>query len=382
MTKQYDYIIAGVGCAGLSLLIRLLKEPQLNAKKILVIDAVQKNTNDRTWCFWEKENGLFESIVSNKWQQLKFESNNFSTEFTIAPYSYKMIHGINFYNYVLNFATTFTNVEFRYEKILYAGSENQLGFIQLSQEKIFATYIFNSIVFEKPNLNKNKYYLLQHFTGWVIQTKEPCFDENKATFMDFTVSQENGTTFMYVLPTSATTALVEYTLFTENLLQDDDYVVALQNYIQHKLNIDDYTIEHKEFGIIPMTNYNFPLHVGNVINIGIAGGQAKGSSGYAFKFIQKRTANIVASLIEKNHPFILKKFSDKKFGFYDSVLLQVLQQKKLNGDEIFSAIFKNCSSTTVLQFLDNETNLFQDLRIMSSVPTGIFLPAAIKEMCK
>jgi lycopene beta-cyclase len=33
-----------------------------------------------------------------------------------------------------------------------------------------------------------------------------------------------------------------------------------------------------------------------------------------------------------------------------------------------------------LQFLDNETNLLQDFKIMSSVPTNIFLPAAIKEL--
>lgn len=382
MTKNYDYIITGAGCAGLSLLMRLLHQPSLCNKQILVIDAQEKNTNDRTWCFWEKEENLFEKIVSNSWQQLKFESNNFSTEFSIAPYSYKMIHGLDFYNHVLNYAKSFANVEFRYDKILSIGTENKFAFVQLVNEKLYSTYIFNSILFEKPAINANQYYLLQHFTGWVIKTKEPCFNPQKATFMDFTVSQEHGTTFMYVLPTSTTTALVEYTLFTETLLKEEQYTAALQNYIQQKLGITNYTIQHTEFGIIPMTNYKFPLQVGNIVNIGIAGGQAKGSSGYAFKFIQKRTASIVDSLVTKKHPFVSKTGKDKKFNFYDSVLLQVLQQKKMKGDAIFADIFKHNKPTTVLQFLDNESNLLQDLQIMHSVPTSTFLPAAIKEMFK
>lgn len=42
--KKYDYIIAGSGCAGLSLLYRILKEPTLQHKSILVIDKDSKKT--------------------------------------------------------------------------------------------------------------------------------------------------------------------------------------------------------------------------------------------------------------------------------------------------------------------------------------------------
>jgi lycopene beta-cyclase len=50
---KYDYIIAGAGCAGYSLLYHLLKDPVLNKKKILVLDSNFEKGNDRTWCFWE-----------------------------------------------------------------------------------------------------------------------------------------------------------------------------------------------------------------------------------------------------------------------------------------------------------------------------------------
>lgn len=380
MQKQYDYIITGAGCAGLSLLMRLLQEPSLCNKNILVIDADKKNSNDRTWCFWEEGKGLFEPIIHHQWNELSFESSNFKTDFSIAPYSYKMIQGIDFYNYVKSFAKQFSNVEFVIDIVKSVSSKNGLGIVELEHTTITATYIFNSILFEQPKLHKKNYYLLQHFTGWVIETAEPVFNADKATFMDFSVSQQYGTTFMYVLPTANNTALVEYTLFTENLLSKEAYEQALKEYISTKLNIKNYTIKHKEIGIIPMTNYQFPLHNDQVVFIGIAGGQAKASSGFAFSFIQKRTAEIVASLVNKSHPFVTQSFNTKKFALYDSVLLQVLHHKKMEGAAIFTSIFKKNKPQTVLRFLDNESSLLQDLQIMSSVPTTIFFPAAIKEL--
>ncbi len=380
MQQQYDYIITGAGCAGLSLLMRLLQEPTLCNKKILVIDEQLKNKNDRTWCFWEKEEGLFEPIVHHQWSNLVFESANYHSSFSIAPYKYKMIHGIDFYNYVLQFATTFSNVEFVYEKVSNIYNQNSVAVVELNNQKIEGTYIFNSILFKPPTLKKTDYYLQQHFKGWEIETAENVFDTQKATFMDFTVSQQHGTTFMYVLPTAANKALVEYTLFTEQLLPQEEYTQALQAYIEKKLGIKNYNIIHEEFGIIPMTNYLFPNNEGKIIYIGIAGGQAKGSSGYAFNFIQKRTTQIVQSLIKSNHPFTKRSLNDKKFHLYDSVLLQVLQLKKMQGADIFTAIFKKNKPQTVLQFLDNNSNFLQDLKIMSSVPTSVFLPAAIKEI--
>ena len=84
--------------------------------------------------------------------------------------------------------------------------------------------------FKVPKSKKSwkNYFLLQHFKGWVIETPNAQFNPSVATLMDFTVSQKEGTTFMYTMPTSTTTALVEYTLFTKNLLQTSEYENALK----------------------------------------------------------------------------------------------------------------------------------------------------------
>jgi lycopene beta-cyclase len=360
--------------------MRLLREPLLNKKQILVIDQTSKNKNDRTWCFWETDAGLFEPIVHHCWHDIQFLSHQFSSTIAIAPYTYKMIHGLEFYNYVIQFAQQFPNVIFKYDTVKGIVNRDKRVEVKLANEIFTANYVFNSIIFQQPKVPKGKYYLLQHFKGWVINTEQTAFNPNLATFMDFTISQQHGTTFMYVLPTSATQALVEYTLFTEQLLERTDYENALKDYIQNNLGIDNYSIEHEEFGIIPMTNIDFPNYNDRIVNIGIAGGQAKGSSGYAFQFIQKRTTQLVESLVKYEHPFTKTTFSDKKFKFYDSVLLNVLHYKKLNGDAVFADIFQKNSPNTIFRFLDNNSNLLEDIQIMNSVPTFIFLRAALQEL--
>ncbi len=380
--KEYNYIITGAGCAGLSLLMRMMEDPFFSEKKILVIDREFKNKNDRTWCFWEKEQGLFETIVHHQWQHVNFFSKDFFRKLDLAPYRYKMIQGIDLYESVMHRAAQFSNIEFRYEEVLNIHTTSSKAEVHLKNESVTADYVFNSIVFEKDKSTPSKkvYQLLQHFKGWVIQTEEPCFDPSVATLMDFRTSQEKGTTFFYVMPTAANTALVEYTLFSETLLTDDDYEASLKAYISEFLGIKNYSIQHTEFGIIPMTNQLFDLQDRRIIQMGVAGGQVKGSSGYAFQFIQKRTAAIVKGIKQGSTKFDIVRLSQRKGNLYDAVLLHVLHHQKMGGDKIFGSIFSKNKTEMVLRFLDNESNIFEDLKIMNSVPTKIFFPAALYEL--
>lgn len=107
---SYDYIIAGAGGAGLSLLHYLLASPILSNKQILVIDQSLHKTNDRTWCFWEIGDQEFESLVQHRWDTISIHAGSFSKELTTNPFSYKMIQGIDFYNYVITAAKLKPNV--------------------------------------------------------------------------------------------------------------------------------------------------------------------------------------------------------------------------------------------------------------------------------
>lgn len=377
---KYDFIIAGSGCAGLSLLYKILLEPTLQNKSILIIDKDIKNTNDRTWCYWEKKPGLFEEIVHAKWNTLEFLSNNFEEKLALGSYTYKMIQGIDFYNFVINFAKKFTNVTFLQENIVSITSNENSGVITTTKNSYVGNLVFNSTSLFNPKITAEN-SLLQHFKGWVIKTEKPFFNTKIGRLMDFRVSQENGATFMYVLPTSTTEALVEYTLFTPTLLEQETYSLELKKYIKEELKINEYSISHEEFGVIPMSLEKFHKNPEkNIINIGTSGGFTKASSGYTFQFIQKDVSKIVENLKLGNKLNTKLSFTDKLYNWYDRTLIDVLLSKKLTGKEVFTKIFKKNSPEKILAFLGNESTLLEDISIMKSLPLIPFLTSGIKQL--
>src|SRR4051812_32567729 len=180
-------------------------------KQILVIDQSSKTTNDRTWCFWEQQPNLFEEIVYHTWQQLDFYSDHFSARLDIFPYRYKMIRGIDLYNYVLQKAKECTNIHFYYAGVDSVINENDKAIVIANKKQFYSDYVFNSILFQRPPDSDNFYYLLQHFKGWMIRTSSAVFDEGIATFMDFRLRVREDASFVYVLPISFNEALIEYT---------------------------------------------------------------------------------------------------------------------------------------------------------------------------
>jgi lycopene beta-cyclase len=377
--NHFDYILCGGGCAGLSLATHLINSERFSKKKILLLDKAPKTENDRTWCFWEQEPGPFEKIVARQWRRLWFYGDNYTQLLDIDPWRYKMIRGIDFYDYTQHLISRQPNIQVRYGNIESLQSDEAATQVIFDGEKITADYIFNSIP-PVPDAADGNYHLLQHFKGWLIETPEPFFNPDEATLMDFRVSQQHGTTFVYVMPLTATQALVEYTLFTGSLLQQNEYDAALKNYIADFLQLKNYSIAEEEFGVIPMTSRRFAPWQNNIINMGTAGGQTKASSGYTFQFIQRHSAAIVQSLRRHGHPFVQTSRWQNRFRLYDNTLLGILHRGTSGGKTIFTDLFRKNKAAHILQFLDNSSNLKQELRIMNSVSKKIFIPAALREM--
>lgn len=379
---DYDYIVTGGGCAGLSFIMRVLGEPSLRDKKILLIEKDGKSVNDRTWCFWEKGIGFFDDLIFKKWNHVWFHGDRYSALKTLRPYAYKMIRGIDFYRHCHEAIRSSRQVEVVREAV--SDLKNIDGGVAVSTENSTYTgnYAFNSILFDQSALEKSRYYLLQHFKGWIVETEEPVFDPEKATLMDFRVDQSEGTTFVYVMPFSPTRALVEYTLFTRTLLDQQQYDQGLKDYISRFIGTDRYRIEEEEFGVIPMTDYAFKEGEGHIINMGTAGGQTKPSSGYAFRFIQKHVDGLVTNLKQDVHPLTPKTLVQKRFNWYDSVLLHMLYRKKMAGSRIFTLLFKRNKVKTIFRFLDNETNFLEELYLLNTLPQLPFMKAGVKEFIK
>ena len=389
--KHYDYIFTGTGLAALMTVYEMILSDKIEGKAVLLIDSDAKKTNDRTWCFWDEATPSFghpskggeflNKIISKKWDATLFANENFRKKLDIEPYHYKMIQGLDFYNFVFGEISKHQNIHFLQEKVVDFSELGNHCLVKTDQNNFTCDKVFNSIF--NPNLvtSQKKYPLLQqHFIGWFIKSKEPVFDENAATFMDFSVKQDENTRFMYVLPTSKNEALLEYTLFSKDLLAKEEYENEIELYIKN-LGITEYEIIEKEQGNIPMTSYPFwKNNSKNIINIGSAGGWTKASTGFTFKNVTKKSKQLV-KFLETESDFT--KFHKKdKFWFYDLLFIDVLYKDNSIGSKVFSGLFEKGKSGLILKFLDEESSFAEDLKVILKCPKIPFMKALFGRIFK
>lgn len=372
-TVRCDILIAGGGLAGLSLLYRAMKDGLWNDKQIIVIDQSDKDKNDKTWSFWSKGISEFEPVISHQWEQLIFFTNDGQRiPLKSGGYTYNSIKSIDFYNYVLKELRKFENISFIKDKIINIQSVQQECILSTPSVTYIAEYLFNSI-YQQPVLRKGDQYFLQHFKGWRIQTKSAIPMLSEAYLMDFRTNQDQGTTFVYTLPMAADEVFIEYTLFSKTVLAQEDYDERLRTYITEVLKIDQYEVLEVEFGVIPMTDYAFKRFDGNIVHIGTAGGDTRGSTGYTFANTQKTIDKILDCYRLNGHPFFKQETIGIKQQLYDSTLLNVLDSGDYQGAMLFGDLFKGCRADIIFAFLDAETSVFQDLHVMKSLRWMPFL---------
>jgi lycopene beta-cyclase len=363
--KKYDYIIAGAGLAGLMLALEMC-ESSLRNKKVLLVDKDPKNTNDRTWCFWSNDQFELDKIVYRKWDKIRYATLKSDANYDVHPYKYEYIRGIDFYNYAREKLKPCENFTHLISEITEISPD---GYIVAGGERYEADLIFNSIHPPFPGFKYPKgecYYLLQHFKGYFLETEEDYFDPFTATFMDFSIEQHKEARFGYILPFSKREALVEYTLFSQNLLSKEEYTKELEDYISKTLGIKKYKILHEEFGIVPMSTYSYqPKQEGKIVRIGTYGGFVKPSSGFAFARTHKRIKNIVADLEKNGKINTISLEPPAKYKLYDKILLSILEEDNTATKDIFEKMFVSLPASTILKFLDEDSSLIEDFRVIS-----------------
>ena len=355
--------------AGLSLAYYLSRSSLRNSS-ILLVDQEPKTKNDRTWCYWEDESGPFEDIVFRTWQHVDFYGTTFSGPLQLGGYQYKMLRGIDFYQFMQRELGKLPNLHLHYGTItamqeVEAGAQLTVGDKQFRGNVLFdSTYRLNQVSPQNHNL-------LQHFKGWVITTEQPCFDPARPRVMDFRVAQEGDCRFLYVMPFDEHTALVEYTIFSEHLLAAEAYEESLRAYIGQYLCTGEYSIRETEWGVIPMsdvpTSENPSQHI---VRIGTSGGHTKPSTGYTFQRTQRYLRELVAQLEAtglppaRHKPLFVTWFKAQ----LDSVLLNVLQKNRHPADDVFTKLFAKNPAHLVFKFMDEDTSVWEDLRVANTMP--------------
>ncbi len=376
--SHFDYVIVGNGLAGLQLALRMAADSFFYDKTIALIDPCEKKENDKTWSFWEKETSRWTSILNKTWKNASIFSSKKTIDLQLEPYNYKSIRALDFYNHAKSELKNKENFKFIIDKVESISEDTEIT-IKTSKDSYTALHVFDSRIPESFHSDTKSIKINQHFKGIVIKTKNDVFDEDNFTMMDYRLKDGEQTTFMYVLPFSKNQALIEFTYFTEQVVEEIVYDRFIKQYIKTYLKLDTYEVIEAEQGNIPMTTFDFAkLNTKNVTKIGTGGGWVKPSTGYSFKNTENKISKVIENIKLGKTPS--DNIFKSKYKFYDKVFLLVLKDENHKGEWIFQQFYDKNSTETMFRFLDEESTFFEELKIMWSLFSWSFIRAFFKTL--
>jgi len=344
--KEFDYIIIGGGCSGLSLAYELEIFDKLKDKTLAIIEPRKDYKRDKTWSFWKVFSHNFDDCVKKSWNNFTINTPN-ETKYIDCPSTpYQSIDSGLFYEKILSRLRLNKNIYF---------------FKNINEVDTTNSFIFNSV----PKLENMQNELWQHFCGVEIETDNDFFDDEIFNLMDFACDQRNRVHFFYTLPFTKRSALIETTWISD--LNDEklkDYDDQIDDYLSKHLNIRNCKIKYKETGAIPLFRQNNKKKF-NEIYIGTAGGMTRLSTGYTFLNIQEQSKYIRENIENIKNVNLYK--IQSKYDFLDKILLRVLKNNSAEMGNIFFKVF-NSKSKTAINFLSNKSNFFEDLEIVLKMP--------------
>ena len=349
--KEFDYVILGGGCAGLSLAYHLDINNKIENKTLAIVEMREEYKRDKTWSFWKITDHNFDDCIIKSWNNFTINIKSETYEVLNKEYPYQTIDSGLFYQKILKQLKQNKNIEF---------------FKNTNELKLKNSIIFNSFPTKGNYVNE----LWQHFKGLEIETTKNIFDDEIFNLMDFDCDQKKNVHFFYTLPFAKNRALIETTWLSKmNDKSLEDYDIQLETYIKDTLKIKDYKINYEEEGAIPLFYPKNKVDK-NKINIGSSGGMTRLSTGYTFLNIQEHSKYLVNNIdqILNVKPYHI----GKKYEFLDKIFLNVLKSHPDKMPKIFLNMFK-APPKKVIKFLSNKSNIFDDLSIIFKMPKWIFV---------
>ena len=355
--KEFDYVIIGGGCSGLSLAYELEIHKKLENKPLAIIDPRNDYKRDKTWSFWKVINHNFDDCIKKSWNNFSIKTFNNFKDIKCDNFPYQSIDSELFYKKINDVLKENKNINF-YKNIKDINTDN--------------SFIFNSV----PSFKIDKNNIWQHFHGIEIETQDSFFDDTIINLMDFNCDQRNNVHFFYTLPFRDNKALIETTwLSKDNDNSLKDYDNQIKGYINNQLRLKNYKVTYTEEGSIPMF-YPNNVKEKNKINIGTAGGMTRLSTGYTFLNIQDQSKYIRENIenIENTNIFEI----GRKYQLLDKIFLRVLKTHPKKMPDIFFKMF-TAPSNTIIKFLSNRSNILEDLLIILKMPKWLFIKAIFRK---
>ena len=376
MSEDFDLVILGGGCAGLSLSVALAAHGE-RCPRTLVIEPRTEYTNDRTWCYWGDRSASEQYPVQQSWQSMRLVHGGLSVSLDCGTTPYQMLAARDFYAIAQTAIAQQPKIELR-RGVSVVGEPSRDGDVwRLHSDAGEVTA--RSVVDTRPSHDPRRdgAVLWQSFYGQEIECSAAVFDPSSLDLMNFLEPDPRHVAFVYVLPVSATRALVEVTVFGAAPLERRELGALLGAAIAERVGAAAFTTLRREHGILPMGLIDTPRqrHPG-CVKVGVMAGGARASTGYAYQRIQQWASECARALVSRGRP-VAHRPDPWPLRWMDRIFLEVLRTEPSRGGSLFFSLFSRTDPAHVIRFLSGHADVVDSLQVIAAMPVAPFVRAAI-----
>jgi len=376
MPDSFDLVILGGGCAGLSLSMALAARGGL-CPRTLVIEARSGYTNDRTWCYWNDPSAPVPYPTQQRWQTMRVAHAGQSVSLDCGSTPYQMVAAEDFYAAAQALIDQQPNMTLRLGTSVVGEPQRREGMwnIGTSSGNVAARSIVDTRPPQLPRLDGAT--LWQSFYGREIECSKAVFDPMSLDLMNFLAPDPRHVAFVYVLPVTATRALVEVTMFGATPLAPRDLSTQLEAAITQRVGGIPFTTLRREHGILPMGLTEVPRSAHkSFVKVGVMAGGARPSTGFAFQRIQRWAEECAHALLCWGHP-VGHQRDPLPLRLMDQIFLDVLRADPSRGGDIFFSLFSRADPARVIRFLSGTAGAADSLAVVAAMPVLPFVRAAL-----
>lgn len=382
--ESFDAVIVGGGAAGLSLVCHLAHAGWRG--RLAIVDDGDHPHAHRSWAWWGRGEGLLDAHATARFHHLEAAGPTWRRHAPLAPHTYLSITGFALAEAAqaaLARLDDGVQVAGRALEVV-QGDDAVIVTVDMpggGVTRLRAPWVFDSV---GPGASRADPRSAPHldFLGLQVESDRDVFDPDAVTLMDFRTGQGDGVAFVYVLPSSPRTALVERTVFVHPGARGrvrGGHEAELATYLRDPLALPDVRVTGREEGLIPLVAHAPARPGGGIVPLGVRAGMVRASTGYAFARIQRHSEEIARRLVAERDPRRAAR-AERWPRLLDAALLRVIRADPHAVREAFAAMLTVHPPARTLRFLDGEASLADHARIFASLPLLRFARAQVSDL--
>lgn len=367
--------VLGAGCFGTAFVEHMRRlDPRA---RLVVIDSRKTFDQTQRWCFWQPRHYPLPTGTTRVWNNYQYCLNEKPVTRHLRNWSYVHVDSPAYFRHAQTAWPNDPQIEFHPgTRVTDVQSVRGHGY-RIETEA--GSFLAQRVIDSRSQASRLPTHPLPGKTGWwqsflgvEIRGEIDHLPLDTFRLMDFGFESTFPLGFGYCLPLSSHRTLVEFTVFADHAVSENQLMDELNRYLHH-LHLDGKPILAREKGWLPMAvpSPTAPLQPGTYWEGGIRGTCARPSSGYAYLRSMQQAELFARGCFEDRR--IAPAPAPSLFTLLDGVFLETLANHPHLARHCFEQLLGRTSGDQLAAFMAEKPlpgSLFQ---IVTALPKWPFM---------